>query len=78
MYKPARRSGPGNMRRTESTDSLATSGAFETVAVNEKLNLSFVVELEGIGISVITKKPDELLYMSLRGLRFGYSDYPDY
>jgi vacuolar protein sorting-associated protein 13A/C len=58
-------------------DSLATA-AFETVAVSEKPTLTILVELEGIGISVITKKPVELLYLSLRGLKVGYTDYPQY
>ena len=65
------------MPRTESTDSIATT-AFETVAVSERANLNVTVELEGIGISVITKRPDELVYLSLRGLKVGYSDYPQY
>ncbi|EIW72804.1 hypothetical protein TREMEDRAFT_25659 [Tremella mesenterica DSM 1558] len=76
LYKPTRR-GVGPVRRSDSTDSLSTTG-FETVVVNEKPSLSIMVELEGIGISVITKRPDELIYMSLRGLKVGYTDYPQY
>lgn len=40
--------------------------------------MNITVELEGIGISVISRRPDELLYFSLRGLKLGYSDYPQY
>lgn len=76
VYKPARRNASG-MRRTESTDSIVTT-SFETVAVSEKPNMSVLVDLEGIGISVITKRPDELVYISLRGLKIGYSDFPQY
>jgi vacuolar protein sorting-associated protein 13A/C len=65
------------MKRSDSTDSLTTS-SFETVTVNEKATMMVTVELEGIGISVITKRPDELVYLSLRGLKVGYSDYPQY
>lgn len=76
VYKPAKR-GPGGIQRSESMDSLTTT-SFETVTVSEKPTLSILVDLEGIGISVITKRPDELLYLSLRGLKLGYSDYPQY
>jgi vacuolar protein sorting-associated protein 13A/C len=77
VYKPARKPGPGGMRRSDSTDSMATT-AFETVVVNEKASLNVTVELEGIGISLVTKRPDEILYMSLKGLKIGYSDYAQY
>lgn len=65
------------MRRSDSTDSVTTT-SFETVTVNDKPSMSVSVEVEGIGISVITKRPDELVYLSLRGLKVGYSDYPQY
>lgn len=76
MYKPMRGAGP---RRSESTDSITTmSTQFETVHVAEKPNMNIQVDLEGIGISLITKKPDELIYVSLRGLSVGYADYSNY
>ena len=78
VYKPTRnRQGQGTLQHSESTESLATT-AFETVAVSEKPNLSISIEFEGIGVSVITKRCDELLYLSLRGLKLGFSDYPQY
>lgn len=77
LYKIKRAGGAGGINRTDSSDSLATA-AFETVAVNDKPSLNIIVELEGIGISVVTKRPDELVYLSLRGLKLGYSDYPQY
>ncbi|KAL7419546.1 Vacuolar protein sorting-associated protein 13 [Cryptotrichosporon argae] len=75
VYKPTRKS--AGMRRNDSTDSITTT-SFETVAVSERANLNLLVELEGIGISVITKTPAELVYLSLRGLKMGCSDYPHY
>jgi vacuolar protein sorting-associated protein 13A/C len=75
VYKPMRRQ--GTLQRSESMDSIATSG-FETAAVSEKPTLKLAVSLEGIGISVITKRLDELVYFSLRGLELTYSDYPQY
>lgn len=76
VYKPAKK-GTGAIRRSDSTDSITTA-SFETVAVSEKPNFSLTVELEGIGLSVVTKTPVELFYLSLRGLKLGYSDYPQY
>ena len=55
-----------------------TVSLFETVSVSEKATVTLTVELEGIGISVITKRPDELVYLSLRGLKLGLADYPEY
>lgn len=77
VYKVAKKT-PGTPSRQGSTDSLATSGGFEAEAVTDKPNLSVFVELEGIGISVVTKRPDELMYITLRGLKVGYIDYPTY
>lgn len=76
VYKPTKHKS-GSIHRTDSTDSV-NHPAFETVAVNEKPSFTVMVEVEGIGISVITKRPDELVYLSLRGLTLGYSDYPHY
>ncbi|WVQ62160.1 uncharacterized protein L199_000298 [Kwoniella botswanensis] len=78
VYKPTRRA-TGGIRRTDSSDTLSSAaGSYETVSVSEKASLNISVEFEGIGISVITKRPDELLYISVRGLKLGYSDYPQY
>lgn len=74
VFKPTKR---GGIRRSESTDSM-TATSFETVGVSEQPTLTLSVELEGIGISVITKTPAELFYLSLRGLKVGYQDYPQY
>lgn len=76
MYKVTRKSSrdPG-MSRTDSQESLATMG-FEAEAASDKANFLVLVELEGIGLSVVTKRPDELLYFTLRGIRFDYKDFP--
>lgn len=76
VYKPARR-GHGGMRRSDSTDSISTQ-QFETEAPAAKPNMTISVELEGVGLSVITKSAAELIYLSLRGLTVTYSDYPTY
>lgn len=78
VFKPRRPGTPqtpsGSIGPSDSTDSLAATG-FEAETINDKANLLVQVELEGIGVSVVTKKPDELLYMSLRGLKLCYNDY---
>jgi vacuolar protein sorting-associated protein 13A/C len=76
VYKPAKR-GAGAIKRSDSTDSITTA-SFETVAISDKPNVTITVELEGIGLSVITKSAAELFYLSLRGLKLAYSDYPTY
>lgn len=76
VYKPTKK-GTGAIRRSDSTDSITTA-SFETVAVSEQPQFSLTVELEGIGLSVVNKTPAELLYLSLRGLKLRYSDYPHY
>lgn len=65
------------MRRSDSTDSISTT-SFEPTAISERPNLTVTIEFEGIGVSVITKRPDELIYLSLRGLKLGFVDYPGY
>lgn len=80
VYKMTRktdRDRDSQISRTDSQESLATMG-FEAEAVNDKANFLVLVELEGIGLSVVTKRPDELLYLTLRGLRIGYNDHPTY
>lgn len=78
VYKVARKTDrDSNASRTDSQESLATMG-FEAETVSDKANFLIMVELEGIGLSIVTKRPDELLYLTLRGLRIGYNDYPTY
>ncbi|CAK9783702.1 putative late endosome to vacuole transport-related protein [Cutaneotrichosporon oleaginosum] len=76
VYKVSRKSsrdtGPS---RSDSQESLGTMG-FEAEAASDKANFLVLVELEGVGLSVVTKRPDELLYLTLRGIRFEYKDYP--
>lgn len=40
--------------------------------------MSITVELEGVGVSLVTKRPDELLYFTARGLKVVYNDFPTY
>jgi vacuolar protein sorting-associated protein 13A/C len=74
VYKPRR---PGGIARSDSMDSLNVM-SFETVTVNEKPTLNFSLNFEGIGISIINRHLQELVYMSFRGLKIAYTDYPQY
>ncbi|EXX73461.1 Vps13p [Rhizophagus irregularis DAOM 197198w] len=55
-------------------DSNAGREAFEVIDVDSVTTLSFQIRLEGIGISVINKRMQELIYASMRGLEFKYND----
>lgn len=66
-------------RNTESLsrqESVASSreGVFEAIDVDVVTTFSFGISLEGIGISVVNKKMQELVYASFRGVTAKYSD----
>lgn len=57
-------------------ESIASSreAVFEAVDVDVVTTFSFGLSLEGIGISVVNKKMQELIYASFRGVTAKYSD----
>ena len=75
MYRPKRPG--GNLVRSDSVDSF-NAMSFETVLAPEKPTLTVSVELEGLGISVVNRNLQELLYASIRGIKLSYSDYPHF
>ncbi|CAG8609296.1 9150_t:CDS:10, partial [Funneliformis caledonium] len=64
--------------RTPSISSVSkddtSKDAFEVIDVDSVTTLTFQIRLEGIGISVINKRMQELAYASMRGLEFKYND----
>ncbi len=74
VYKPRR---AGGVARTDSMDSFNVV-SFETVTANEKPTLCFNLDFEGLGISVVNKNLHELVYVSFRGLKISYTDFPEY
>lgn len=48
--------------------------AFEAVPTDTSVNMTISVEFEGIGISVLNKKVQEMIYVSFRGLELQYID----
>lgn len=58
-------------------DSLNTMG-FETVMDNVKPIFTFSLDFEGIGLSFVNRHVQEIVYISFKGLKIAYSDYPGY
>ncbi|KAF0534769.1 vacuolar protein sorting-associated protein 13 [Gigaspora margarita] len=56
------------------TSSNTDNSAFEVIDVDMVITLTFQIRLEGIGISVVNKRMQELAYASVRGLEFTYND----
>ncbi|KDE03795.1 hypothetical protein MVLG_05736 [Microbotryum lychnidis-dioicae p1A1 Lamole] len=63
-----------SLSRAESTTSSNRETTFEAVDVDVVTTFSFGISFEGIGISLVNKKMQELVYASFRGLTFKYSD----
>lgn len=71
VYKLQRRNTP-SLSRTESFSS--SREGFEEVDVDVVTNFAFHINLEGVGISVINRRLQELAYASFRGLALSYID----
>ncbi|TIB10448.1 hypothetical protein E3P92_03204 [Wallemia ichthyophaga] len=68
LYQPRRRS----VAKSETSDS--TAGQFEEKNLETVLNTQFSLELEGVGVSVLNRRMQELFYASFRGIGMQYSD----
>ncbi|CAG8518582.1 8655_t:CDS:10 [Ambispora gerdemannii] len=56
------------------SDTSTKEDGFEEIDVDTVTTLIFQVKLEGIGISIINKRMQELAYASMRGMELKYSD----
>src|SRR4051812_38300384 len=74
VYKPKTRT---DLIRSDSVDSL-NAMSFETVVENTRPNLTISIDFEGLGLSVINRNVQEIVYLSFRGFKLSYSDYPNY
>lgn len=63
-------------RNVETASSIASSqnGGFEAVDVDVVTTFSFSLSLEGLGISLVNRRMQELIYASFRGVTAKYSD----
>lgn len=75
VYKPKRSTAALN--RSDSVDSL-NAMSFETVSVTDHPTLTLNINFEGVGISVVNRHLQELVYVSFRGIKLAFSNYPQY
>lgn len=75
VYKPKRSTAALN--RSDSVDSL-NAMSFETVSVTDHPTLTLNINFEGVGISVVNRHLQELVYVSFRGINLSFSNYPQY
>ena len=73
LYKPRRRQS-GSLVRQETVS--GSQEAFEAVQDEVAPTLSFSLDLEGIGVSLINRRMIEVVYSSLNGLKFEYTNSP--
>lgn len=69
LYKPRLRT--NSLSRQ---DTLSSADAFEAVAERVETSLSVMVDLSGIGVSLINKRVVEVIYATLDNLKFEYTD----
>jgi len=71
LYRPKSRPGSATISRQ---DTLSSMEGFEAIAENVKTVFTFVIQLSGIGLSLINKRLVEVVYMNIENLRFEYTD----
>lgn len=73
LYKPKRRQS-GSLARQDTLS--GSQDAFEAVQDEVAPTLSFNLDFEGLGVSLINRRMIEVVYLSLNGLKFEYSNSP--
>lgn len=80
LYRPKNNADPQQRRllRTDSSTSSHSGDEFETVTSSKDLRTTFkaTLRLEGIGLSLINSRHQELAYLSLRNIEATYADSP--
>jgi vacuolar protein sorting-associated protein 13A/C len=69
LYKPRYRS--NSLSRQ---DTISSAEAFEAVTEQVEISLSVVVDLAGIGISLVDKRMVEVIYTTIDDLKFEYTE----
>ncbi|TCD71537.1 hypothetical protein EIP91_008918 [Steccherinum ochraceum] len=73
LYKPRRRQS-GSIARQDTLS--GSQEAFEAIQEEVAPTLSFNLDFEGIGMSLINRRMVEVIYLSLNDLKFEYSNSP--
>lgn len=73
MYRPRHRASVSIARQDTSASS---QDAFEAVTEDIPPTLMFTLDLEGIGLSLMSRKMLEVVYLSMNSLKFEYSSSP--
>ncbi|KIM48205.1 hypothetical protein M413DRAFT_439924 [Hebeloma cylindrosporum] len=72
LYKPRRRSSSMTVSRQDTVSS--TTEAFEAITEEVASNLTVLVDLAGVGISLINKTMAEVIYLTTDGIKFEYTN----
>ena len=72
LYKPTRR----NTLSIAQDSASSSQEAFEAVSEEVAPELTFTLDLEGVGLSLINRKAVEVVYLSLNTLKFDYTNSP--
>lgn len=72
LYKPRQRNNSGSVSRQDTMSS--TTEAFEAVAEEVSSDLTIMIDLAGVGISLINKRMVEVIYMVMDAIKFEYTN----
>jgi vacuolar protein sorting-associated protein 13A/C len=72
LYKPRRRSSSMTVSRQDTVSS--TTEAFEAITEEVASNFTVLVDLAGVGISLINKRMVEVIYLIMDGIKFEYTN----
>ncbi|KAF9166895.1 hypothetical protein DFQ26_006563 [Actinomortierella ambigua] len=64
----------GNERETNGSGRELAKEGFEVIDIDAVVTFSFQIRLEGIGISILNPRMQELMYLSMTGLELRYTD----
>jgi vacuolar protein sorting-associated protein 13A/C len=72
LYKPRQRSNTMNISRQDTISSSAE--AFEAITEEITSSLTFLVDLSGLGVSLVNKRMVEVIYMAMDAIKFEYTN----
>lgn len=72
LYKPRQRSNTMTSSRQDTISSSAE--AFEAITEEVTSSLTFLIDLPGLGVSLVNKRMVEVIYMSMDAIKFEYTN----